>query len=68
MFEYKYVEAHLEGFFQKQDYIELITHHAKSGWRYHSYIPKGQNSDGRVYSITLVFEREKDSYPTMERL
>lgn len=61
MYEYKYVEAYLGGFFRDSNHRELIDNYAKKGWRLVQVSPTNYNSHGEPTKYDIIFEREIQS-------
>lgn len=58
MYEYKYVECTLGGFFTDANHHEIIDEHAKEGWRLIQVLPLYYNSQGRPTAYEIIFERK----------
>ncbi|MEG0133147.1 MAG: DUF4177 domain-containing protein [Clostridium sp.] len=58
MYEYKYVEATLGGFFSEADHHGIIEEHAKMGWRLVQVLPMYYNSHGKPTQYEIIFERK----------
>lgn len=58
MYEYKYVEATLDGFFTKGNHHEIIDKYAKEGWKLVQVLPTYYNSYGKPTNYEIIFERE----------
>lgn len=58
MYEYKFVETSLGGFFTSASHRETIEEHAKEGWRLVQVLPTHYNSHGKPTEYEIIFERE----------
>lgn len=58
MYQYKYVEATLGGFFSVANHREIINEHAEEGWKLVQVLPTGYNTNGKPRSYEIIFERE----------
>lgn len=58
MYEYKYVETTLGGFFTSANHHEVIDKHAKEGWRLVQVLPLYYNSHGKPTDYEVIFERK----------
>lgn len=58
MYEYKYVESTLGGFFSEANHHEIIDECAKNGWRLVQVLPMYYNSNGKPTKYEIIFERE----------
>ncbi|NLY53395.1 MAG: DUF4177 domain-containing protein [Firmicutes bacterium] len=58
MYEYKYVEATMGGFFKAANHHEIIDQHAKEGWRLVQVLPVGYTGHGRPTRFEIIFERK----------
>lgn len=58
MFEYKYVNATLGGFFTEANHHEIIDQYAKEGWRLVQVLPMYYNSNGKPTDYEIIFERK----------
>ncbi len=58
VYEYKYVEATLDGFFTKGNHHEIIDKYAKEGWKLVQVLPTYYNSYGKPTDHEIIFERE----------
>ncbi|WP_139905746.1 DUF4177 domain-containing protein [Clostridium thermarum] len=58
MFEYKYVECTLGGFFTEANHHEIIQEHAKEGWRLVQVLPLYYNGHGKPTDYEIIFEKE----------
>lgn len=58
MYEYKFVEADLGGFFSVTNHREIINEHAKEGWRLVQVLAFDYDLRGRPKSYEIIFERE----------
>jgi len=61
MYEYKYVEGSLGGFFSVANHREIIDQHAKEGWRLVQVLPSEYNAHGKPTYFDIIFEREIDA-------
>ena len=61
MYQYKYVNATLGGFFTEANHHEIIDQHAKEGWRLVQVLPVEYNGHGRPTGFEIIFERKIDS-------
>jgi hypothetical protein len=57
MYEYKYVETSLGGFFSAAKHREAIDVHAKEGWRLVQVLPTHYNGHGKPTGYEIIFER-----------
>lgn len=58
MYEYKYVEANLGGFFTDANHHDIINEHARNGWRMVQVLPMYYNGHGKPTEYEIIFERE----------
>lgn len=58
MYEYKYVEATLGGFFTEANHHEIIDKYAKEGWRLVQVLPICYNPHGKPTEFEIIFERK----------
>lgn len=61
MYEYKFVELDLKGFFElkpTEDYHEIIHTHAREGWRLIQMVTPPTGSYGAATHFELIFERK----------
>lgn len=58
MYEYKYVEANLGGFFTDANHHDIINEHARNGWRMVQVVPMYYNGHGKPTEYEIIFERE----------
>lgn len=58
MYEYKYVEATLGGFFTEANHHEIIDEHARDGLRLVQVLPLYYNSNGKPTEYEIIFERK----------
>lgn len=58
MYEYKFVEADLGGFFSVANHRQLIEEHAKNGWRLVQVLAFDYNVQGRPKRYEIIFERK----------
>lgn len=58
MYEYKYVDTELGGFFSVANHREIINEHAKEGWRLVQVLAYEYNSHGKPKKFEIIFERE----------
>ena len=73
MYEYEFVPLETEyatgwglvdGFHTgTKGHREIIQAWAAQGWRYVGYLPTDQGGQGRIKTIDLIFEREKEDTP-----
>jgi hypothetical protein len=57
MYEYKFVEADLGGFFTASNHREIIERYAKEGWRLVQVLPTNYNSHGKPAQYDIIFEK-----------
>ncbi|UKS29054.1 DUF4177 domain-containing protein [Paenibacillus sp. HWE-109] len=57
MYEYKYVETSLGGFFSSAKHRETIDENAKEGWRLVQVLPTNYNGHGKPMAYEIIFER-----------
>ena len=58
MYEYKYVEAQLGGFFTEANHREIINENAREGWRLVQVLPTHYNGHGKPTQYEIIFERK----------
>ncbi len=58
MYEYKYVETNLGGFFTEANHREIIDKYAKEGWRLVQVLPTNYNGHGKPTQYEIIFERK----------
>lgn len=58
MYEYKYVETSLGGFFSEPEHQETINEHAKEGWRLVQVLPTNYNGHGKPTRYEIIFEKQ----------
>ena len=58
MYEYKYVETTLGGFFTAANHHEIIDEHAKKGWKLVQVLPMYYNGHGKPTDYEIIFERK----------
>lgn len=58
MYQYIYVECHLESTFQNDNHREIINKYSLEGWRFVTVIPTRAGGYGQLTTYDLVFERE----------
>jgi len=58
MYEYKFVEVSLGGFFTDANHHQIIDKYAKEGWRLVQVLATDYNSHGKPTGFEAVFERE----------
>ena len=58
MYQYKFVEATLGGFFSAANHEEIINQHAKEGWRLVQVLPLYYNSHGKPTEYQIIFEKK----------
>lgn len=56
MYEYKFVEADLGGFFSVTNHREIINEHAKEGWRLVQVLAFDYDSKGRPKSYEIILK------------
>lgn len=61
MYEYKYEEASLGGFFTSANYREIIDKYAKKGWRLVQVLATEYTGHGKPTKYEIIFERSIDS-------
>ncbi len=64
MYEYAFEQVSFSGVINSscQAHRDLIARRAAAGWRFVKWIPTSQdNHSGRITSIDLIFEREKEN-------
>jgi hypothetical protein len=57
LYEYKYVETSLGGFFSSATHRETIDEHAKDGWRLVQVLTTHYNGHGKPTDYEIIFER-----------
>ncbi|WP_307544425.1 MULTISPECIES: DUF4177 domain-containing protein [unclassified Paenibacillus] len=57
LYEYKYVETSLGGFFSSATHRDTIDEHAKDGWRLVQVLPTHYNGHGKPTDYEIIFER-----------
>ncbi|TXK76118.1 DUF4177 domain-containing protein [Paenibacillus sp. N3.4] len=57
MYEYKYVETSLGGFFSSATHRETIDENARAGWRLVQVLPTNYNGHGKPTAYEIIFER-----------
>ncbi len=57
MYEYKFVDTSLGGFFSSSKHREAIEQHAKEGWRLVQVLPTHYNGHGKPTQYEIIFER-----------
>lgn len=58
MYEYKYAECRLGGFFSEANHHEIIEQYAMGGWRLVQVLPMYYNSNGKPTDYEIIFERK----------
>lgn len=58
MYQYKYEEATLGGFFTEPNHHEIIDENAKKGWRLVQVLPLRYNGNGKPTEYEIIFERK----------
>lgn len=58
MYEYKYVETALGGFFSSPTHRETINTYAREGWRLVQVLPLKYNGHGKPMDYEIIFERQ----------
>ena len=58
MYEYKFVETTLGGFFSEANHHEIINKYAEEGWRLVQVLPMYYNSHGKPTEYEIIFERK----------
>ena len=61
MYQYKYVNATLGGFFSVANHHEIIDEHAKEGWRLVQVLSIEYNGHGKPIDYEIIFERKIDN-------
>lgn len=63
MYEYKYVKLEIKGIvFSKLDaHGEIISKHAKEGWRFIQILPVKYGNTGYPMEFEIIFERKVDN-------
>nr|WP_090582737.1 DUF4177 domain-containing protein [Paenibacillus sp. OV219] len=57
MYEYKYVETSLGGFFSAPKHREMIDEYAKAGWRLVQVLGTNYDGHGKPGDFEIIFER-----------
>jgi hypothetical protein len=57
MYEYKFVETSLGGFFSSPTHRETINEYAAEGWKLVQVLPLEYNGHGKPTSYEIIFER-----------
>ncbi|WP_042149954.1 DUF4177 domain-containing protein [Paucisalibacillus sp. EB02] len=57
MYEYKFVETSLGGFFSTSTYRETIKSNASDGWKLVQVLPLEYTGYGKPKSYEIIFER-----------
>jgi Domain of unknown function (DUF4177) len=57
MYEYKYVQTTLGGFFTDPQHRGIINEHAEEGWRLVQVLPFKYNGHGKPTDYEIIFER-----------
>lgn len=63
MKRYEYVTVHVgKGILgsKLEEHRQIIDEHAAEGWRYAGYVPTFLDSNGKLYEIDLIFERDSE--------
>ena len=63
MKQYEYVSVHVgKGILgsKLEEHRKIIDERAADGWRYAGYVPTFLDSNGKLYEIDLIFEREAE--------
>lgn len=63
MKKYEYVSVHVgKGIFGSkiEEHRKIIDEYAANGYRYAGYVPILMDSNGKLYEIDLIFEREAE--------
>ncbi len=58
MYEYKFVEANLGGFFTDANHHQIIDKYAKEGWKLVQVLAMGYNAHGKPTEYEVIFERK----------
>lgn len=58
MYEYKYVDTTLGGFFTVANHHEVIEEYVKEGWRLVQVLPTNYNGQGKPTKYEIIFERQ----------
>ncbi len=61
MYEYKYVETTLGGFFTSPQHREIINEHAAEGWKLVQVLPLRYNGHGKPTEYEIIFEKAAGS-------
>lgn len=64
MYEYKFVEADLGGFFTESNHREIIEQYAQEGWRLVQVLPTNYNSHGKPTQYDIIFEKKTGNSST----
>lgn len=57
MYEYKFVDTSLGGFFSSSQHREEIESHAKEGWRLVQVLATHYNGHGKPTQYEIIFEK-----------
>ena len=63
MKKYEYVSVHVgKGILgsKTEEHRKIIDEYAATGYRYAGYVPTLMDSNGKLYEIDLIFEREAE--------
>ncbi|WP_409229383.1 DUF4177 domain-containing protein [Gudongella sp. SC589] len=60
MYEYKYVQATLGGFFTEANHHDIIDEHSREGWRLVQVLPTEYNGHGKPTAFEIILERVID--------
>lgn len=61
MYEYKFIRLELKGFIEskpRQDYHQIVTDHAKEGWRFVQILTPPTGAYGSATHFELIFEKQ----------
>ena len=63
MKEYSFVSLNIDRFFgsKSQEHREIIEEKAREGYRYTGFVPTDISDYGKIRSMDLIFERDKDA-------
>ncbi|WP_422484943.1 DUF4177 domain-containing protein [Gudongella sp. DL1XJH-153] len=61
MYEYKYVQATLGGFFTETNHRDIIDKYSKEGWRLVQVLPIKYNGHGKPTDFEIIFEKITES-------
>jgi hypothetical protein len=63
MKEYSFVSLNIDRFFgsKSQEHREIIEEKAREGYRYAGFVPTDISDYGKIRSMDLIFERDKDA-------